>query len=428
MQSIILRGTALAACILAFVVPGSETWAADMPAKAPVHRQYVSPTGDLILVYDQQFRYVTWDGTRGYPPNLTPPGTAAPTGSGSQFYSPFALQMTAQPNSDWSFDLLARGGYVDSRQDTAGQGGSYSGFIDTLVSGTVTYTGNPNIHPFVSLAMNLPTGKSALYGNARFARMDPDIVFVPTFGEGFNIGPTVGAVLPFGKDRTLTVALGYTNRGSYTREDGGTGTDSVNVSPSDEISISAEWWQRLNPHFAYWAGLTYAWQSTTRLELPGDTLWVDAGDRITIDAGARYSWTPLWHTTARFGYTHIAASEAADTFFGLLSTPGVNGNNDVFFYSLEQLYGFDHHGIGLRGTYFHRDQNEYSVTTGNFVPAKDRYELTAFASLPATEQLFLNAAVSRIWTSEDVSIAAGTPEIDIDAWTFSVGAKYVFLP
>jgi hypothetical protein len=429
MQSVLLRGTAFAACIVGCISSGTDTAsAADIATKAPVQRQYVSPTGDFSLSYEQQFRYVSWEGTRGYPTNLTPPGTAAPTGGGRQLYSPFALAMSAQPNSDWSFDLLARGGYVDSEQTTQGQNGSYSGFIDTLVAGTVTYTGNSRIIPFFSLAMNLPTGRSALYGNSRFARMDPDIVFVPTFGEGFNVGPTVGVVLPFGRDRSLTLAAGYTSRGSYTREDAATGTLPVTVSPSDEVSISAQWRQRLNPAFAYWGGLTYAWQSTTKLALPGDNLRVDPGDRLTFDAGARYSWTPLWHTTGRFGYTHISETSARDDLFGVLSMPGVNSNNDTFYYSLEHLYGFDEHGVGIRGSYFHRDQNEYSVTIGNFIPAKDRYELTAFVSLPATEQLFFNAAVSRIWSKEDASIGSGTPEIDVDAWTISVGAKYAFLP
>jgi hypothetical protein len=429
MQLELLSRSAFAACILGSTLVGTQTAAAaDIATKAPIKREYVSPTGDFSLSYEQQFRYVTWEGTRGYPTNLTPPGTAAPTGGGRQYYSPFALTISAQPNSDWSFDLLARGGYVDSKQTTVGQSGGYSGFIDTLVAGTVTYKANPNIQPFLSLAMNLPTGQSALYGNARFARMDPDIVFVPTFGEGFNIGPTVGVVLPFDKDRSLTLAAGYTSRGSYTREDAATGTLPVEVSPSDEISASALWRHKLNPKFTYWGGLTYAWQSTTELALPGDNLRVDPGNRITVDAGARYSWTPLWHTTGRFGYTHISETSASDDLFGVLNTPGVNANNDTFFYSLEQLYGFDKYGVGVRGSYFHRDQNEYSVTVGSFVPAKDRYALTAFVALPATEQLFLNAAVSRIWSSEDADIGSGTPEIDIDAWTISVGAKYAFLP
>jgi hypothetical protein len=429
MHSVLLRGTAVASFLLGYTLVGTQgATAADIATKAPVKQQYVSPTGDFILSYEQQFRYITWEGTRGYPTNFTPPGTPAPSGSGRQYYSPFALTLVAHPNSDWSFDLLARGGYVNSEQTTAGQSGSYSGFIDTLVSGTVTYKGNPYVQPFFSLAMNLPTGQSALYGNSRFARMDPDIVYVPTFGEGFNIGPTVGVVLPFDKDRSLTLAAGYTSRGSYTREDAATGTQSVDVSPSDETSLSALWRHRLNPKFAYWGGLTYAWQSTTDLALPGDNLQVDPGNRITADVGARYSWTRLWHTIGRFAYTHISETSASDDLTGVLNTPGVNANNDTFYYSLEQLYGFDDYGVGVRGSYFHRDQNEYSVTVGSFVPAKDRYELTAFVALPATKQLFLNAAVSRIWSSEDASIGSGTPEINIDAWTVSVGAKYAFLP
>jgi len=43
--------------------------------------------------------------------------------------------------------------------------------------------------------------------------MDPDLVEVSTFGEGFNIGPTGGFAFPISKSLVLTTSAGYTWRG-----------------------------------------------------------------------------------------------------------------------------------------------------------------------------------------------------------------------
>lgn len=63
----------------------------------------------------QEFRYMSWTGTRGFPA-----GGSAEAGSGAQFYAPLSVQATRQPINDTKIELLARGGYVWSRQSTPG--------------------------------------------------------------------------------------------------------------------------------------------------------------------------------------------------------------------------------------------------------------------------------------------------------------------
>ena len=176
-----------------------------------------SADGNYYLLYNQELRYVTWEGSRGYRTDAVPRNPNA--GSGSQFYMPMALELSGKPARDWSFDVLLRAGYVDSRQSTTGQSGSYAGMIDTQLLGKVVYTGNGLFTPFFALTTNLPTGETQLNGTSTNARMDPDIVDVPTFGEGFNIGPTAGVIVPGRFGATMTFAVGYTSRGSYTRDD-----------------------------------------------------------------------------------------------------------------------------------------------------------------------------------------------------------------
>lgn len=387
--------------------------------KAPIHRQVSTPGEKLLVIYNQEFRYTTWDGDSGYPVT----GLAG-SGSGSQFYSPFALRVIARPTGDWRFESLARGGYVDSVQRTTGQSGRYSGYIDTLVSQSITYTGNPNFIPFLSLAANLPTGKSVLSGNQVFARMDPDVVDVATFGEGFNFGPTVGVTIPLGAARSVSFALGYTNRGSYTRDDAA-GLATMEVSPSDQVTATVGYRHKWGP-LEYWADVTHAREDSTTLTRPAFTFSVDAGDRTSFGAGARYAWTPRWQTTVQFAYTHIGENVGVVSTTGPVGIPGVNANPETYFGSLEHRYGFGALGVGLRGSYFKRTENEFSPTLFNFVPAKEKWQLTAFAATPVSSKLFLDARISRMWIQENADPGLPSPDGRIDAWALSFGVNYVF--
>src|SRR5258707_1338742 len=132
-------------------------------------------------------RYFSWHSNRGFPV-----GVATGGGSGSELYIPYALQLVGRPHDDFKIEILGRAGWVQARQDTAGLSGQVATPTDTVISSTVTYYGLNGIQPFFSLNFNLPTGQSALFGTAANARMDPDLVDIAGFGEGLNVGPTVG--------------------------------------------------------------------------------------------------------------------------------------------------------------------------------------------------------------------------------------------
>src|SRR5712691_11324427 len=160
------------------------------------------------VTFATDVRYYSWTGDRGDPTTVN--GQA---GSGSEVYMPFALQIAGKPSEDFKVSFLVRGGTVHAQQGTPGMAGTVDTVTDTVTSGTLTYLGLNGLQPFVSLNLNLPTGRSALYGSAAFARMDPDLVEIATFGEGFNIGPTVGFNLPITRSLIFTSSVGYTWRG-----------------------------------------------------------------------------------------------------------------------------------------------------------------------------------------------------------------------
>ena len=157
--------------------------AADMAA--PVEQQAQAAQSAWTATGSLDFKYFTYEGTRGTTASASPLGQR---GKGSQFYMPLALQLVGAPTDEFKIELMARTGYVSSRQSTATFSGSYSGSTDTVVSATGTYLGWAGIQPYLSLNLNLPTGETVLRGTSGRARLDPDFVDVPTFGEGFNIG------------------------------------------------------------------------------------------------------------------------------------------------------------------------------------------------------------------------------------------------
>ena len=56
-----------------------------------------------------------------------------------------------------------------------------------------------------------------LSGTETFARMDPDLVDLSTFGEGWNFGPTIGFNVPITQTLILSAGVGHTWRGLYDR-------------------------------------------------------------------------------------------------------------------------------------------------------------------------------------------------------------------
>jgi hypothetical protein len=115
------RASAIAAATVAGVIATSSA-AAQQPA----------PQWELY--YNQEARFFSWQGSRGYPAPGIAPTTTAP-GSGWQFYTPASVAVTGTTPDVIKFEFVGRGGYVDSKQTTAGASGSVSTFTDTVVAG-----------------------------------------------------------------------------------------------------------------------------------------------------------------------------------------------------------------------------------------------------------------------------------------------------
>ncbi|HEY4404447.1 MAG TPA: hypothetical protein VGN55_07305 [Xanthobacteraceae bacterium] len=413
----------------------SPALAADaaMPTKAPAKTATTtSSDGIWQFTYNEDTRYFSWTSTRGYPNTVTIPvlPVRAP-GSGSQLYVPVGMQLVGRPNDNYKVEFLSRSGYVSSRQSTPGANGDVSTTTDTSVTGKVTYLGLDGAHPFVSLAVNAPTGKSALYGNAAFARLDSDLVDLATFGEGWNLGPTAGVTLALADNAVMSLGLGYTNRGPYNREGA---IDPVtlfqgttHIDPGDQITPNVTLGAR-NGSLVVQGSLSYVMETVTRLD---GADFYRSGPRYIAALAAAYDWTESFSSTFTGQFAHSGRNKVAMLGVSELVTEAFDSNSNIYKAILDLTYKQGNLSIGPTGSFLFRDHNAWSSTAFQFLPAKTRWSAGGAAGYAVSKEITVNARVERFWAhendnpqkmAEDLKIGnSAVPAISSNAWLFTLG-------
>ena len=375
--------------------------------------------------FDTEARLFSWQGTRGYP---STPFTSR--GSGSEWYMPLSLSAAGNPSDVLKLEFLLRGGYVGARQSTPGQSGNASTMTDTSFTTTVTYTGWEIAQPFASLAFNLPTGTAALMGQSRFARMDPDLVDIPTFGEGFNVGPTLGANIPLSENLMLTLGAGYTSRGAFNRE-GPTlpapqGTQ--RAKPGDVATASAALGYQDGPWTARLSS-SYAIEQTTLLD---GVAQYRAGPVFNLSLAAGYSWNDNWSSSANFAYQYGGKNLLPSPI--TLAAEPFNSNSSVYRATIDTTYKTGAFQIGPTFSWLYRDHNGYDSTNLSFVAAKTKWSAGVVGRYSATDKISITGRVERLWVSEGGSpikldpfgfpvLGTLTPQVVSNAWIVSLGAS-----
>jgi len=377
----------------------------------------LSQTQPWELTYNQEARYFSWSGTRGFPAAVVPAN-----GSGSQFYAPGTVQLTGVPNENLKFELVARGGYVTSRQSSAGATGSVSTFTDTVAAATWTYLGIAGIQPFLTLNANMPTGQSVLLGNATFARMDPDLVDIATFGEGWNFGPTVGINLPLTSTFILSLGAGYTKRGNYNRENPAVALTETRVDPSDILTFNASLTLREGP----WAAALTASFSHENKTLFDGVPSFQLGDRYLVSGTAAYTWSEESVTTVTASWNYVRKNQLLNPPPALLLET-FNSNSNIYRIRVEHAFTSGKWSAGPLASYLLRDANTYSPTAFQFVPAKTRWSAGGNLRYSVDDKSLLYMTVERVWITENSAPAAApfpVPNLSSTGWVVAGGASF----
>jgi len=432
----------LIATLWGVVATTTVVWAADMPAVAPSAATTSEPAWTLTVA--SEVRYFSWQGNRGFPTNaVTLTGPLTSDGRGAELYIPFAAQLTGRPIDDFKIDIVGRGGWVWARQSTAGLTGEVATTTDTVASGTVTYLGLNGIQPFTSVSVNVPTGRSALFGPAAHARMDPDLVDIASFGEGWNVGPTVGFNLPITSNVMVTTSAGYTRRGSFVRENALTPTDpsvqtATTIDPGDVFTVTGS----IGYQVGQLAGMITGSMSQETATTENGAPFVRPGRRYLVSGTWAYTWPDIGVTTLTAGAAHANRNDVL--FFGASSLVKefFNTNSNIYRAGLQHLFPVGPLRLGPTGSFLLRDHNGYDPVTLQFVPAKERWAAGVLAQFAASEKLSFNARVERVWTHEHENPAPGdskfsvlanapvlaftVPVVSSTGWQVAVGANARF--
>jgi hypothetical protein len=407
-----LKPTMAIAVAGATILGVSGGWAADVPTNAERPSDTIERRWNATFASD--VRLFSW--RNNFVPPTDPTAPAGSRGSGSQLYIPYALEVVGKPNDVFQVEILGRGGWVKANQFTPGRTGEVALATDTVASATITYLGWNGIQPFVGVQTNLPTGRSALFGSAANARMDPDLVELSSFGEGFNIGPTVGFAFPISKSLVLATSAGYTWRGPYLRESALTATapirqEPTDINPGNNLTLTGS---------ATFKGdqlsgrLIGSFSKETATEQNG-TQTLRAGNRYVVTGTLAYAWpeTPgekPWGAKT-WGVTTLTASAAhagrndiliAGDSATALTQESVNSNSNVFRLGLEHLFPVGQFAAaGPTGSVLYRDRNGYDSATLQFVPRKLRWSAGLLARYAPSDTVTFNARLEGVWTHED---------------------------
>jgi len=284
--------------------------------------------------------------------------------------------------------------------------------------------------------MGYRTGKSALYGNARFARMDSDLVDIGSYGEGWNIGPTVGMNIAIAPNLLATISGGYTRRGPFDKEgpDAVTGlvtaTDRVKNGDDATVTFALSYSQGA---LTLQGSISEAWNGVSQVNDFGMNNFqrYRSGRRTTITGAASYAWNEKWTSSVSGFYNHANRNEQLDATLALVPEQ-FNQNTDLYKIATDLTYRWtDALSVGPTASYLQRLHNSYDPQTGAFLPAKTRWSAGATANYTITNTVSLNGRIEKIWIHEDVlpgppPTVPMVPAMSGDGWAFVLGGTATF--
>lgn len=351
----------------------------------------------------------------------------------SQLYMPIGVQTTGLLTEDWKAGLLLRSGTILSRQSTPAASSTVNTLTDTNLTGTMSFLGWNGITPTLSLAVNLPTATArATPGFANLnGKTDGDLVPTPAFGEGLNIGPTLGVNVNLNESTVLGIGIGHTRRGDF---DQGTATGISRFDPGDVTTANTTLGYR-GERLSLQGTLSYSMESTSFQD--GAPIY-RAGDRILLGAKAGYAWTDNWASRAGINFSHFSSNDVpAAAGVPALVREAFNSNSNVTQVNADLTYTTERYAIGPAFSFLYRDRNGYNPNTFQFLPAKTSWGIGLNGSYLLSQQFTLNASVQRLWVRENENPAkldalnavipgSAVPRVSSDIWLASIGTSYRF--
>lgn len=258
-----------------------------------------------------------------------------------------------------------RTGWIRSQRELAGTRVRGFGPSDTSWSATVTFAAPEiGLYPFLTGALNLPTGHETLRGVEKLLVMDGDAVGQVRLGEGVNVALGAGVAVTLGEAWTVTLAGSRTRRGAFV-PDGDLG---FSFDPGDRTTAYGEIGYRAD---ALSGALGLRWDGETTSRLEGTRVF-RPGDGLTVYARAagRLGERVVFSVDASAG--RVAENMFYDVFTNTLARESARSAGDVYVVGAELTRGFGFAQIGVAGSLLQRTANAYDPSSDYFMPARTR--------------------------------------------------------
>ena len=269
----------------------------------------------------------------------------------------------------YSISLLA--GFTRTSIELAdGTDESLSTILDTKLNLSYEVPGDLPVDVLIGLDFNIPTGKTNLSQDELILLMDPDLISITTFGEGFNVNPSVNIVKKW-KDWVAGFGIGYLYRGEYDFS-----VNTTEYNPGDIINASAEaryyslssWDARVFGYYAYYL----------KDKLAGDD-FAQEGSHYLIGAGLNYDQVE-WVAGASLSAVFRDKSKFQEATGGLF-TEGNNSQGNELIGDLYFTYELDKRTV-LTSTFqgLFISENDYGENSSRFIGSRKKFTLGVGAS------------------------------------------------
>lgn len=405
--------TATVSCATAVLATSAHSQ--DKAPAAPAPAEYTKPS--VTSSVEAEATAVTWQGTRGVDTQLPAHG------KGSQLYTAVRASTTAEWEEKLKWELSLRSGYAHTRHSTFGQKTTVDTPVDTQFSSTFTMLSMTTIQPFFGFTTNLPTGESYLPGQRRFARMDPDLAAIGSYGEGLNVNPTAGFNYALTSGIVVSPSISYTWRNPYFREGLDSTTDTYTarnkLTPGDLVTgavNSTMQFDKLN------VDLTASYSiSDSAKENEIETS--RTGSVLTTNARFTYQFTEKFSSSIDGSWTNTFPSLQRENEY--LVRENKNSNSQLIIASFRPVYVLDPKTtMHLNYSYMFRDRNYYDIFSSRFVPAKTKHSVGGGIDYALTTDTTLSMKGSRFWVEEagygnvpvDPTASLGAPTLSYTGW------------
>ncbi len=228
---------------------------------------------------------------------------------GYQGYIPLKVSTQVQ-----NFSASVLGGYAYTYYGPdSGESSSLSHTLDSKVNLSYEILDKLPLDVLLGFDVNLPTGKTNLSSKELSLLMDPDLVTITRFGEGYNFNPTVTVAKEWG-NWVAGGGVGYVWRGSYDFT-----TDLHNYDPGDIFTTTGEIRYDFSPSWTARLFGQYAHYGKDQVQ---DQDYYQEGDFYMGGAGLRHS-RKRWNASFSLRYLYRGKSQFQTTS-GSLTTPNHN--------------------------------------------------------------------------------------------------------